>query len=388
MARGMMPRPPSNPGRAQPPRRGAPTGGQRTTQRIAPLRGPGAEQLRQQQAEAQRQAAARAAQQQHRLRQAQFMREAQRVRLREEAQRRTERIREQEQRLGSILATGLGRSARIDLDALRQQQPELPAFDPGPLGTPAPEPVEEDFVARGIAGMLGGKGRKERQAAAAREAFEQAHAEWEAAEQQRREKLAEARRAHEAKLAEQREQAERYRVRIDRIATGLRERDSAAIESFLRTVLRRVPLPKAFPRRAEVTHLPVPELARIRMVLPDREIIPDVAGYEFAPPDQLRAVPRPAEEIDELYRLVLAQAALLVVRDVFEAEEQLDQVEFHGLVDRPDPATGEPGFAPVVTLDVSRDEFAAVDLAQTPPAEAAARLGADFAADLAASQPV
>jgi restriction system protein len=387
MARGMMPRPPSNPGRSQPPRRGTPAGGQRTTQRSTPLRGPGAEQLRQQQAEAQRQAAARAAQQQQRVRQAQYMREAQRARRREEAKRRTEQLRHEVARLESILATGLERSAGIDLDALRQTSDQVP-FDPGPLGTPAPEPVESDFTARGVAGMLGGKARKQRRAAAARQAYERAHEEWETAEQERKEKLADAQRAHETAQASKREEVERYRSRVARVAAGLRDRDPAAVESFLRTVLRRVPLPVAFPRRAEVTHHQVRELAQVRMIVPGREVIPEVSGYEYEPPDDLRAVPRLDEDIDELYRLVLAQVVLLVVRDVFEADQDLEQLTVHGLVDRFARATGKHELRSVISLDVSREEFEAVDLAQTPPEEAALRLGARFAADPAASQPV
>jgi restriction system protein len=367
----MTPRPPSNPGRSQPPRRTTPAGGQRATQKITPLRGPGAEQLRRQQAEVQRQAAARAAAQQQRVREQTLLREATNARRRAEAQRRTDEVRDRVARLESILTTGLQRSARIDLESL-QRTPDQPPFDPGTLGAPALEPVEEDFAPGRLAGLWGGKARKERQAEEARAAYQRAREEWEVAEQERKEKLADAQRAHEALLAEKREEGERYNARITKIAAGLRERDPAAVESFLRTVLRRVPLPKAFPRRGDVTHHPIEEQAFVRMVLPDREIIPDIAGYEYEPPAaDVRAVPRPDEEIDELYQLVLAQVALLVVRDVFEADLDLDQVTFHGLADRTD-------LPRVIELEVSREEFEAVDITRTPPEQAVKRLGATF----------
>jgi restriction system protein len=390
MARGMMPRPPSNPGRSQPPRRAtqsrAPSTGQRT-QKITPLRGPGADQLRQQQAEVQRQAAARAAVQQQRLRQQQYLREAHNARRRDEAQQRTAGVRDQVARLESILSVGLQRSARIDLDSLHQA-PDQPPFDPGPLGTPAPAPVEEEFAPGPLAGLWGGKARKERQAAAAREAYQRAREQWETAEQERKEKLADAERVHGAMLAEKREGVDRYNSRIARVAAGLRDRDSAVVESFLRTVLRRVPLPEAFPRRVAATHHALEERAFIQMVLPGRDVVPDISGYEYEPPAaDLRAVPRPAEEIDELYRLVLAQVALLAVRDVFEAEADLDTVTFHGLVDRGDPAPGEPDLPCLIRLDVSREAFEAVDLTETPPDEAVQRLGAIFSLDLPAFRP-
>jgi restriction system protein len=380
----MMPRPPSNPGRSQPARRPTqsrtPPTGQRT-QRVTPLRGPGAEQLRQQQAEQQRQAAARATQQQQRLLQQQFLREAHNQRRRAEAQRRTAEVRDRVARLESILAAGLRRSARIDLDALHRT-PDGPPFDPGPLGTPAPEPSEEDFAPGRLAGMWGGKARKERQAAAAREEYERAREQWETAEQERKKKLADAQRGHEALLAESRTEADRYNARIARVAAGLRERDSVAVESFLRTVLKRVPMPATFPRRAAVSHHPFEERAQVRMVLPGPGVIPDISGYEYEPPAaEVRAVPRFEEEIDELYRLVLTQVTLLVVRDVFEADRDLDHVTFHGLVDR-------NGLPCLVTLDVSRDAFEALDLGRTAPEEAGQRLGVALSPDLRTPLPV
>jgi restriction system protein len=381
MARGMMPRPPSNVGRSQPPRR--------TTQsrdaasgRIT-QRGPGADQIRQRQIEQQRRAAAaKAAAQQQRLRQQQFLREATGMRRRDEARRRTAELDEQVARLTGILEAGLARSARIDLDSLHQTA-DQPLFDPGALGTPAPEPVEADFARGRFAGRWGGQRRE-----TTSEAYQRAHAEWESAERERKEKLADAERTHAALLAEKRAEADNYNSRIARIAAGLRDREPPAVESFVRTVLRRVPLPAGFPRRVEVRHDPYEEQVVVRMVLPGPDIVPEIGLYECEPPRfEVLPVHRPDEEIDAIYRLVLAQVALLVIRDVFEADSQLDSVSFEGLVDTVDPATGRPDLPCVICLEADRETFEGLDIEGLSPEDAVQELDALVTPDPYASQP-
>jgi len=397
MARGMPSRPAGGAGRPQPARRPTPPPrtppkGQPRGGKPAPLRGPGGEQqrrsLEEQRRAVEQQRRAATAQQQQRLRQQQYLREAQSARGRAEAEQRTAEIRRQETQLESILSAGLRRRARIDIDSLHRA-PDQPAFDPGPLATPAPGPAREDFAPGRLASLLGGRARKEQQEQAAQEAYEQARQQWEQAEQERAEQLAEAERGHERLLASKREDAQRYNSRVDRVAAGLREREPKAVESYLRTVLRRIPLPPDFPRRFEVAHEPAGERVTVRFILPGREVIPTVSGYEYAAPaNEMRPVARPDQETEEFYLLVIAQVALLTVRDVFDAEPGLAGVAFQGLVDRLDPATDDPDLACLVRLDVDRDSFERLDLGELSPEDGLRRLDASISPDPHALQPI
>lgn len=280
--------------------------------------------------------------QQQRLRQQQYLREADGARGAAEAEARTEEVRQQVAQLESILPTGLQRTARIDLGALSLTVAE-PAFDPGSLATPEPEPRREDFAAGGLAARWSGRARREQREAAAREAYQQERSRWEQAEQERADRLAAAEQGYEQRLARDRAEAAAYNSRIARVAAGLRDRDPRAVASFLRTVLLRVPLPAGFPRRAEVTYHSDGEQATLRVVLPGTEVVPEASGYEYAEAaGEVRTVPRPDEDADHLYQQVVAQVALLVVRDVLEAEPGLAGVTFYGLVDDLDPATDQP----------------------------------------------
>lgn len=348
-----------------------------------------AEQHRLRMQEQQRRAAARADDQQ-RLRQQLALREAHNRQREQEAVRRTAEVQDRVAGLESILSTGLARSSRIDLDALLRPR-ELPGFDPGELARPAPQPAWEAFAPSNgpLAGLWGGQARRQRREAAAREAYERAKASWERAERERERRLAEARRVHEARVAREREEMERYHARVTRIATGLRDRDPKAVESYLRTVLRRVPLPSGFPRGGEVSHDPEREWVVVRVGVPKRDVVPDVVAYEYLEPtDELRPLPRSQADAADLYRRVLAQVALLTVRDVLAAEPRLSGVTCHGHV----PVSGESedrvDQPRLIALSADRDTFERLDLLEMPALEALLKLDATVSPDPYAYVPV
>jgi restriction system protein len=394
-------RPAGGGGRApQPPRRAA----QPRTQRATPRRAPGAEQrktaeqLRQgadqqrRAADQQRRSAVRSAQQLRARQHQQFLREAHGVRRKEEAAQLTAEVRGRVAELESILSAGVQRSSVIDLDALHRS-PGLPPFDPGPLATPIRQPTLTEFMPWRIAGLWGGQAGKDRREAAAREAYDRAWEKWESDEEERKEQLAAHERDHEALLAANREEAERYNARIAQVAAGLRMRTPEVVESFLRTVLRRVPLPAGFPRRAEVTYHPEEEeRVTLRMVLPGREILPAISGYEYAESaDEIEEIPLPEAEAADLYRDVIAQVVLLVVRDVLEAEPRLGHVTCHGLVDGSpagDQDSGQTAPPCLISLTVDRDTFATLELDQVSPEHCLRQLDAQVSPDPYTYQPV
>ena len=297
-----------------------------------------------------------------------------------EAELRTGQIRAWLTQLESILATGLERPARIDLDALPRVAVE-PEFDPGRLAVAEPEPSWPDFAPTGPA-RWGSRARRDQREAAAREAYQQARDHWKQAEQERLERLAAAEREHQQRVAQEQAEVDAYNVRIARVAAGLRERDPAVVESFLRTVLVRVPLPPGFPRRAEVTHHPDSERVTLRMVLPGIDIVPEASRYEHAAPTgEVRPVPLPDQAADELYHRVIAQVALLVVRDVLAAEPGLHGVSFEGLVEDTDPETGQTSLPVLVSFRAGREEFAGLDLAGQPAPDCLDQLDVRFYPD-------
>ncbi|HEV7655971.1 MAG TPA: hypothetical protein VGP36_14745 [Mycobacteriales bacterium] len=245
-----------------------------------------------------------------------------------EAERRTRRVDAQVTELRTVLEHGLRHNPRIDLAALREQFAQ-PAPDLSSVGwRPFPpdwsryEPSTPSVLGRVVSGA-----RHQQQLAAARTRYEKALVDYERAEHDRQRRFADARARYAAQVAEERLRVDEHNRSVDAFASALRRREPDAVDRHLAMVLDAVPLPEDFPHRVEVGG------SVARFELPDPSVVPSVRGFRYdQATDELVEIWRPAEEVAELYRLVLAQVALLCLRDVFAADPGLESVTFHGAV--------------------------------------------------------
>jgi len=262
--------------------------------------------------------------------------------------------------LSSILATGEGRRARIDLRALRKQA-TVPPLDLGDLAEPAPEPDWWHFAPRpSVLDRLlpGGARRHEQRAAEARVRFDQAVRQHQESEAERHRKITALRGKHDDDRRWLERNVAEHNKTVDDLVRGLPRREHRAVEAYLREVLASTPLPEKFPRHNEVTFNSKAEQAVVRVELPLRDVVPEVRGYQYVQTkDEERPLPRPAKEVRELYRSVISQVALLFVRDLFDADQHLVSVGFNGHVRATNPATGKREFPCLISLDVGRESL-------------------------------
>ncbi len=281
------------------------------------------------------------------------------------AQRRTHQIEARVEELRTILDRGLRRNPRIDLAGLREQY-QQPAPDLGSVGWRATPPDWSRYEPPrpSALGRVVGAAHHQGLLAAARAEYAKATAEYEQAEAERQRRFADARQRYSARIAEERLRVDEHNRAVDAFAAALRRREPDAVCRHQAMVLEAVPLPHAFPRAAEISP------AVIRFTLPGPEVVPAVGAVRYdETSDEQPEIPRPAEEIASLYRLVVAQVAVLCLRDLFGADPGLDAVTFHGY------AAGQS----VVSVSTRREVVERV-LARALPAEAALdALGADSA---------
>jgi len=287
-----------------------------------------------------------------------------------EAETRTAEVSQRIGQLETVLTAGLGHRARIDFASLKRKA-ALPAFNPGALAAVTPQPAWEQFAPPppGTLSMLfGGRQRHEQRIAEAEEAHRLAVQQWQAVEAGRRRRLDAARRHHETLVSKHRSEVEEHNQRVDRLAAGFTARNRRAVEDVLAAVLNGVPLPHDFPRRAEVTYSSDAEQVVVRLQLPGGNVVPIVRGYKYVQiRDELQAIPRTTKETGELYRSLVAQIALLVINDLFEADPALASIGFNGHVDATNPGTGQPEYPCLISLNVERSTFAEINLHQVRP---------------------
>jgi restriction system protein len=265
--------------------------------------------------------------------------------------------------LDAILVNGLHRSARIDLLA-EVPKPDVAALDLGPLSTPVIPPPWEAFAPTppgALSRLIGGAARYDRAVADARIQHQRAVQEAEQHESARRHQVDSMRREHAARVARAKQEWQQRTEAANANVQAVAARDKAAVEDYLKQVLRRVPLPKDFPHEVDVTFNPRAEQA-IQVELPPHDVVPTVATYKYlSTKDEERTAPRPKSQVQSLYRQVISQVALLCVRDVFDSDPVLQSVGLNGHTHAINPATGDQEYPCLISMDVAREAFLADD---------------------------
>lgn len=195
----------------------------------------------------------------------------------------------------------------------------------------------------------------------------------EAQRQQQRQQEAQARylrdqerdqRAQQRELARsQREQKAAYREQREAEARRRTRELDARVEG-LQGLLA---WPDGLPRQVSAAYDSGARQLVLGWELPRYDIVPEAKSVRYMiNADQEKESPRPVTQRRALYRDVLAQCLLLVLRDLFAADEfgALESVALNGFVDDHDPATGRRVPMFLGTVMASRAEFAELHLEQ------------------------
>jgi len=282
-------------------------------------------------------------------------------------------------RLESILRRGLERDAAIDLNAMLRHD-EFPPLDLGSYGVAPPRPAWSDDALGApsvMAGLFGGKARHDRQLAAARQVFEQAERDYDQAEAARQDLVRQQTARYEAALLAHQKDVARHNGQVDQLADGVRDRDRASVQRYLEWALSMTLLPEDVPHAAEVAYSPRGEQAVVRFELPSLGVVPTVESYTYvSTTGTRREKKRPIAQVEQLYRSVISQITLLYVRDLFEPDPLLENVELGGHVHFINPATGHPEYPCLISIAVDRAKYVELNLRDVTPAACLRHLNA------------
>ncbi|MFE2809890.1 restriction endonuclease [Streptomyces nigra] len=282
-----------------------------------------------------------------------------------EARRRTEEIEAQVAALQGLLGTGCQAPA---FEVASLMHPEVIApFDPGPLAWPVRMPDQSQYQAQG--GWTAS--RRAQAQAEARARFEQAWHAAQAAEAQRLQRLAAAQQEYERGAEAQRAEIRRHNAGLAEVTAGVRRGEpDSVVEYFSAALYASTSWPEGFPRQVAAAYDPAARQLVLDWEMPAYDVVPEAKSVRYVPAqDQDKETARPVSQRRALYREVLAQSMLLVVHQLFAADEHgvLDSVDLNGFVDAPDPATGRRTHIFLATVMAQRADFTGLHLEQVDP---------------------
>lgn len=299
--------------------------------------------------------------------------------------------------LESILEATLAVDDYIDLDSLKDPL-SLPEFRAGPLGTPLPAPDRAAYVVPQLTFaqrlVPGAKARYAAEVSATEERLRSDFVSWEAAERERHRQLADAKAAHERELQEVRQRTAVQHAEVDAIKAELDAGDPATVKDYFEMVLQRSSWPDGFPQQFVIARDPKSKLLAIDYILPDWSVVPEARAYRYVKArDEIETTPEAATKRRSLYTSVVAQSALRILHEVFEADRrsQVETVALNCMVDTIDRATGTRHVPCIASVRTTAHVFASINLAAVDPATCLKGLSASVSpnpAELAPVRPV
>ncbi|MFF8785904.1 restriction endonuclease [Streptomyces sp. NPDC015125] len=286
-----------------------------------------------------------------------------------DARRRTEELDARVAALTGLLADGCRAPAFSAAALLRPERIE--EFAPGALATPVPMPDPARYHAPTGGWHLGA--RRDRAQEEARARYEQDWYTAQAAESRRQAQLASYRQQYDQWAAGALAEVRQHNSGIEELFSGLRGGDAdAAVEYFSAALYSSTAWPEGFPRQIAAAYDPTARQLVLDWELPGYDIVPETKSVRYLPgADQEKETARPAAQRRALYRDVLAQSVLLVLRDLFAADGHgtLDSVALNGFVDDVDPVTGRPAQVYLATVMAPRSAFDTFHLEQVGAVE-------------------
>ncbi|MFI9805755.1 restriction endonuclease [Streptomyces sp. NPDC052301] len=279
-----------------------------------------------------------------------------------EARRRTEELDAQVATLQGLLTAGCQAPAFRASSLMRAE--EIPPFDPGQLAWPVRMPDPSQYQAQG-----GWTANRRAQAQAEAQArFERDWHAAQAAEAQRQQQLAALQRDYEQRTGAQRAEVRRHNAGIVEVTEGVRRGDpDSVVEYFSAALYSSTAWPEGFPRQVAAAFDAAARQLVLDWELPGYDVVPEAKSVRYVPAqDEDKETARSVTQRRGLYREVLAQSLLLVLHQLFAADECgiLDSVAVNGFVDAHDPATGQRTHIFVATVMAQRAAFTGLHLEQ------------------------
>ena len=300
--------------------------------------------------------------------------------------------------LDNILQSTLEVDDFVDLPLMRMNAEQAP-FNRPDLEEPTPAPTEIEYPLRprgimprppsGLSALFG-KGKYDRQVAAAKLKLKDALYDWQQdcdSIEARREQLyiewrtQEDKRLHDLDIerSRHREQNREILGQIDQLIIGLEKGDAHSVEGYIRLVLDNSVYPDEFPVTREFSFSgEFAELA-LTVYVPGPDSAPSVKSYKYMKAsDEIKQTALSAKAIREGYASAVNQVAIRSLHEIFEADrrEIIQTIDLKVGTETIDPATGRHNLFTFVAVGAHRASFIELDLERIAPEATLEHMGA------------
>ena len=221
------------------------------------------------------------------------------------------------------------------------------------------------------------RSRREKKIAAASAKFERDYEAWEKHKRRVAREFETASREHDVALAAWRGEEDEFRKAQEEAAAAIDARrdqylqgDPGAIADYCDMVLSNSEYPDYFPQEFELDYNPETKILLVDYSLPPLTSLPTTKAVKYVQSrDELTESSISDAQLNKLYDSLLYQIVLRTIHELYEADvvNALASIVFNGWVRSTDPGTGQEVNACVLSVQASRDEFLAINLANVDP---------------------
>lgn len=165
-------------------------------------------------------------------------------------------------------------------------------------------------------------------------------------------------------------QRQDYNLRVSKQQAAYEALEPAAMNDFFELVLDTSKYPESFPREWEMDYLADSRMLIVDYTLPAPAQMPKIKEVKYlSTKEEFKEMFCSERETNALYDSALYQITLRTVHELFTADyaNALDAIVFNGIVHGVDRASGHNTIACVLSLEASKDEFLAIQLANIEP---------------------
>jgi restriction system protein len=285
----------------------------------------------------------------------------------DESEELTRSIQEREARIDDLLARALAKNPTIDLAAtLKSFVPTR--FNEGQWPSSAPNrdhfsPEPPGFFARLIPGV---RRRYERRVLDAARRFDEADTTY----RKRLQARAVALEAFEAEEATRKAEVESHNASVMELQRGLNDAEYSAVVNYYGLVISRSLEGEPDAVSADVGYSPDSRHLVVELELPDPPVVPEETSFRYnRAADRVEPIVRPMAKRKVLYTHLISQIALKCIDTVYRGGPigAVACLTLNGMLDTVDPATGQKVRPCLLSVRITADTFASLNLAQVQP---------------------